>query len=256
MAAGSSREQSSPGRHSLKNPRPSAEYRITPLAGRVAVLASGGLDSSSLLAELAREGRQVFPIYVRAGHGWERDELAVLQRFIGALGQKAIRPVTIIRLPMDDVAGDHWSVTGRGIPGFRAPLSSNYIPGRNLMLLSKAAIFCARNRIGEIAMAALKANPFPDANPRFFRAFSRAVRLGIGLEFRVVTPYSSLTKADVIARSRDLPLHLTVSCIRPRGLRHCGACTKCAERIRAFRAAEIPDPTIYLKPPRRRGTPP
>lgn len=220
------------------------------------MLASGGLDSSSLLAELARKGRRVFPIYVREGLRWERDELAVLQRFIRALGQKRIQPVTIIRLPMDDVAGDHWSVSGRGIPGFSAALSSNYIPGRNLMLLSKAAIFCARERIGKIAMATLKDNPFPDANQRFFHAFSRAVKLGVGLGLGIATPYAALTKADVIARSRDLPLHLTLSCIRPRGLRHCGACTKCAERIEGFRAAGVPDSTVYLTRARRRVTAP
>ncbi len=154
------------------------------MAGRVAVLASGGLDSSVLIAELARQSRsqsrRVFPIYVQAGLRWERVELAVLRRFIRALDRETIEPVTVLRLPMSDLARDHWSVTGRGVPGYRAAISSNYIVGRNLGLLSKAAIFCALNRIGEIAIATLKANPFPDASPRFFRAFASAVRLGIG----------------------------------------------------------------------------
>ena len=39
--------------------------------GRVAVLASGGVDSAILVADLARDGRIVQPLYVRFGLAWE-----------------------------------------------------------------------------------------------------------------------------------------------------------------------------------------
>lgn len=220
-------------------------YRITPLPGRIAVLASGGLDSGVLLAKLAAAQRRVFPIYVRAGLLWERQELAALRRFLNAIGPGSVQPLSILRLPIDDSAGDHWSVTGRGVPGYRAATASNYILGRNLTLIAAAAVLCARLRIGEIAMAALEANPFPDAQPRFFKALARAVELGTGLRLRIRTPYVGLSKAEVIRRGRRLPLGLTVSCIRPRGLTHCGRCTKCAERKKGFRAAAVADPTRY-----------
>lgn len=160
-----------------------------------------------------------------------------------------IEPPVVERVPFGDVIRDHWSVSGKGVPGFRAGIASNYIVGRNLTLLSPAAIFCAQNRIGEVAMASLGSNPFPDAQPQFLAAFSRAVKLGVGLNLKIVTPYARLTKAAVIRRGRDLPLRLTVSCIRPRGIEHCGACTKCAERAQAFRAARVKDPTSYKRAP-------
>ena len=94
--------------------------------------------------------------------------------------------MSVLRLPIGDVAGDHWSMTGRRVPGYRAAVSSNYILGRNLSLLSKAAIFCARERIGEIAMAPLESNPFPDARPEFFRA--RAVEFGVGIKLKIRAP--------------------------------------------------------------------
>ena len=221
-------------------------FRVVPIRSRVAVLASGGLDSSVLIAELARRSRRVYPIYVRAGLNWERDELQVLRRFLRSIARRNIEEISILRLPFDDVAGDHWSVTGRGIPGYRARTESNYIPGRNLALLSKAAIFCARNRIGEIAMAQLKANPFPDARPEFFRAFERTAELGLGLKLRVRAPFLNLSKSDVIGKGKALPLELTLSCARPRGTVHCGRCTKCAERVAGFRTAGILDPTRYI----------
>jgi 7-cyano-7-deazaguanine synthase len=229
----------------------SETYAITPVPGRIAILASGGLDSSVMLGQIARRGRHVFPVYIRAGLRWEPDELRTLRRFVRALGSKNVEPVTMLRLPMGDVAGDHWSMTGRKVPGYNAAVSSNYILGRNLSLLAKAAIFCARNQIGEIAMAPLESNPFPDARPEFFRAFARAVELGVGIKLKIRTPFAGLSKADVVRRGNGMPLQLTVSCARPKGNIHCGACTKCAERVEGFLAAGVPDPTLYArKPPR------
>lgn len=226
-------------------------YSITPVAERIAVLASGGLDSSVMLGQIARRGRHVFPVYIRAGLRWEPDELKTLRRFVRALELENVGPVTMLRLPMGDLAGDHWSMTGRKVPGYNAALSSNYILGRNLSLLSKAAIFCARNRIGEIAMAPLESNPFPDARPEFFRAFARAVELGVGIRLKIRTPFAGLSKADVVRRGAGMPLELTVSCARPRGNVHCGACTKCAERVEGFLEAGVADPTLYARKPAR-----
>ena len=198
-----------------------------------------------LLADLARKGRRVYPIYVRAGLRWERVELAMLRKFIAALKRDNIEPVAVLDFPTIDIISDHWSVSGKAVPGFRASLASNYIPGRNLSLLTKAAMFCAKHRIGAIAMAPLESNPFPDARPEFFRAVERAVKLGMELPLRVLTPFEGVEKWDVIRKGRALPLELTLSCANPRGMLHCGACTKCAERIEGFRDAKIPDPTRY-----------
>jgi 7-cyano-7-deazaguanine synthase len=226
------------------------EFRIAPIRSRVAVLSSGGLDSSVLLGDLARRRRRVYPVYIRAGLRWERSEIRVLRRFLASLAGAKIAPLTILTLPMTDVAPNHWTVTGKRVPGYRASLESNYIVGRNLSLLVKAAIFCAHNRIGEIAMAPLGSNPFPDARPEFFRAVERAVLLGVGIRLRVTTPFAGMSKAAVIRRGRGLRLELTMSCANPRGTLHCGACTKCAERIEGFAAARVADPTRYALAPR------
>jgi 7-cyano-7-deazaguanine synthase len=230
---------------------PSADdYRIEPIPDRIAILASGGLDSSVMLGTIARKGRHVYPVYIQAGLGWEKHELPTLKRFIRALKLPNIEPVKVLKLPMGDLAGDHWSVTGRGVPGYNAALSSNYILGRNLTLLAKAAIFCGRERLGEIAMAPLESNPFPDARPEFFRAFGKAAELGVGIKLRVKTPFAGLGKADVVRSGAGMPLELTVSCAQPNGNLHCGACTKCAERVAGFLEAGISDPTLYARKPK------
>jgi len=222
-----------------------SDFRITPVKRRVAVLTSGGLDSSVLLAEMARRGREVFPVYLKAGLVWERAELSLLGRFIARLDRRNIAPLTILEAGASAAARDHWSRTGRGVPGYRAALSSNYLPGRNLSLLTSAAIFCAHRRIGEIAMALLESNPFPDARPGFFRAFERSVALGVELPLKITMPFLGMEKEEVIRLGRNLPLELTLTCASPIRGRHCGKCTKCAERIEAFKCSGVPDPTSY-----------
>ena len=46
--------------------------------GRVAVLASGGIDSAILLADLAADN-EVFPVYVEFGLRWEPQDAAILR---------------------------------------------------------------------------------------------------------------------------------------------------------------------------------
>jgi 7-cyano-7-deazaguanine synthase len=216
----------------------------------IAVLVSGGLDSSVLLAELGRRGNVVQPIYVRSGLQWEAVERYWLRRFLRALSAPRLRRLVELTLPAADVYREHWSISGKGTPGYDAPLESNYLPGRNLLLLSKAALFCAQHDIAAIALAVLRDNPFADGTPEFFRRFAATARCAFRVPFDVQTPFRRLSKAAVIRRGRCLPLHLTFSCARPSGRLHCGTCTKCAERQRGFQVAGVLDPTRYCSPPR------
>jgi hypothetical protein len=102
------------------------------LPERVCVLASGGLDSAVLLGVLARRA-EVHPLYVRAGLVWERAEQAALTRFLAALRRRGMRVAPLVRLDLPAATlygAEHWSVSGRGVPGRRAALASNYLPGR------------------------------------------------------------------------------------------------------------------------------
>src|SRR5256885_38427 len=238
--------------------RKSRNHRFSPPArrGTACALVSGGLDSAVLLRDLLRRGLSVLPLYVRSGLRWERDEIAILRKFLRALRSKRLRSVAIIEVPMADLYGRHWSTRGRGTPGFRAGDASVYLPGRNIALLSKAATFCAMRGIGTVAIGVLNLNPFPDGRPGFFRVLERALSLGLDAKIRIETPYRALAKEDVIRRGRGLRLDLTLSCSRPRRGRHCGLCAKCAERLHAFGRAGVRDPTRYAAGPGAAGSVP
>ncbi len=217
----------------------------TPLA----VLVSGGLDSAILLGEALRVYPRVHPLYIRAGLIWEELENRYLRRFLAAIRTPHLAPLVELALPVTDLYGEHWSLNGENIPGADTPDDAVFLPGRNVILLSKALIWCHRNGVPELATAPLGSNPFPDATPAFYDGFAEVVSAAVAGRVRVLRPYAAMNlhKAEVLRRGIGMPLELTLSCIRPiRGI-HCGACNKCAERRNGFRGAMMLDPTEYAE---------
>jgi 7-cyano-7-deazaguanine synthase len=220
-----------------------------------AVLCSGGLDSAVLLADVARReaGGRIVPIYVSVGLAWEQEELGMLDRLLGAGPFRDVQPVETLRLDMRDVyPPTHWAIRGEP-PGFDTPDEDVYLEGRNVVLLTKAAVFMARTGLARVYIGPLAGNPFPDATPEFFQTMARALSLGLGTSIEIAAPFAGLHKADVIALGHSLgvPLELTLSCMEPAGGLHCGRCSKCRERRDAFREAAMEDPTRYAVVPIR-----
>jgi 7-cyano-7-deazaguanine synthase len=214
----------------------------------IAVLASGGLDSAVLVAELLRQGRPVHPIYLRSGLAWEPTEEAHLRGFLDTLTSPAPEPLVVLHAPIASVYGTHWSVAGDAVPDEQSADEAVYLPGRNLLLLAQPSVWCALHGVHTIALGTLKGNPFPDSSREFFDEFEALVRRGLGHVLEVVAPFAELTKADVLELGRGLALQRTFSCIDPQEELHCGHCNKCAERRRAFSALRIDDTTAYDQP--------
>lgn len=213
------------------------------------MLASGGVESAALLVWVLERYRFAVPLYVRSGLRWEAAELRSLRKLVTQLDDARLAPPVILDAPIRDVYGRHWGLTGRAVPDAKSPDSAVYLPGRNLFLVSKAAVYASLHELDAVVLGPLKSNPFPDATPAFFEALGRAIRLGLDTPLRIETPFRDLHKSDLIARHRHLPWSLTFSCIRPVGNRHCGRCNKCGERRNAFVAAGVRDPTKYSQLP-------
>ena len=216
-----------------------------------AVLFSGGLDSAVLLAEEA-QARVVQPLYVSTGLAWEPAERAVAARLLASpVFEGRVRPLVPLEFTVRDLyAPSHWAI--RGVPpAYDTPDEDVYLIGRNVVLLTKAGIYCAQHRIPRLALGPLAGNPFPDATSEFFDAMARALSLGLAHEITIATPLRGLHKEDVIRRGLALgvPLELTLSCMNPVGDAHCGACSKCRERREAFRSAGVIDGTRYGRGP-------
>src|SRR5262245_19681993 len=176
-----------------------------------AVLLSGGLDSAVLAAEeTARPGAgAIQPIYVSVGFAWEDAERAILARLLGAEPLRGLmRSLVSLSVDMRDVyAATHWAMEGKP-PAYHTPDEHVYLPGRNVILLGKAGVFCAAAHIDRLVLGTLGHNPFPDATPAFRSAMAQALSLGLAHDLVIEAPYSDASKADVIRRGAALGVPL------------------------------------------------
>lgn len=222
------------------------------LTPTVAVLFSSGLDSAVLLAHAARDAAAV-PVYVGVGLAWESDEIAGANRLLASPPYRNASPLVTLHFDMRDVyPATHWAIRGQA-PAFDTDDRDVYLEGRNLVLLTKAAVFMAREGLTRVLLGPLAGNPFPDATPEFFGALQRALSLGLDRPIAIETPFASMHKPEVVrlGASLGVPLELTLSCMQPEGGLHCGRCSKCRERRDAFIESGIEDRTAYAAAPLR-----
>jgi 7-cyano-7-deazaguanine synthase len=214
---------------------------------RVAALASSGIDSLALLGHLSGQFERVTPLYVQCGFRWEDGELFWLKKFLRAGKLKNVEPLEILSLPQREVYGAHWSVTGVKAPDVTAKPADLALPGRTLLFLTKAAVFCALRRIDSLAIGVLRSSPFPDANPAFFKRLEGILAEALEFHVRILAPFSDRQKEDVMQEAKPLGFEYSFSCINPKGYQHCGECYKCNERKKSFARTGIADRTLYYK---------
>ncbi|MGQ9505123.1 MAG: 7-cyano-7-deazaguanine synthase [Thermogutta sp.] len=212
----------------------------------VAVLLSGGLDSAVVLTMVAAQSVLAIPIYVRSGLFWEIAELEAIHK-ICTWFDRQVAPLVEVEIPVAPIYGDHWSITGRCPPDAHSPDEAVFLPGRNLLLLSAAGLWCRQHNVPYLAIGTLDSNPFADAKETFFAMLEGLLNSYGPPKVHIIRPLAGMTKTDVMNRGRSYPLEETFSCIAPVQGLHCGSCNKCAERRRAFEQAGIADRTQYVR---------
>jgi len=215
------------------------------------VLLSGGVDSSTLLYQLAYEDYDVTALSVDYGQRHVR-ELAAAEAVAHRAGVPLMHTAVGRALaPLFAMANS--SQVGRQVAvpfGHYAAetMKATIVPNRNMLLLSIAGALAEAIDARVIAYAAHAGDHpiYPDCRPEFYASLNEA--FGHATEGRValVAPFGRITKADIVARAHVLrvPLALTYSCYMG-GEQHCGRCGTCVERREAFQLAGVDDPTRY-----------
>jgi 7-cyano-7-deazaguanine synthase len=221
---------------------------------KAVIICSGGLDSTTLLYDIANTFWEVYPINFSYGQKHNK-ETEYLKYHISRLGlQDRIKYIELTALA--SVAKSSLLNPELDIPNISDPtqrthevIKQTVVPFRNAVFLSVAvsyAISINANSIFYGAHASDYAN-YPDTRPEFVNAFNKAVWEGTQIDIEIQAPYIFKKKKDVLKRALKLkvPVHKTWSCYR--GLEiHCGNCPSCIERKQAFSELKVNDPTIYI----------
>jgi len=125
-----------------------------------------------------------------------------------------------------------------------------WVYARNLVFTSIATSFAEAEKASKIIVGwdAEEANTFPDNSKEFLNKFNELIEVGSPYNIKIEAPAIDLDKKDIVKLGVKLnaPLELSYSCYEGDD-NHCGECESCLRRKRAFKIANIDDPTIYEK---------
>ncbi len=227
------------------------------------VLLSGGLDSTTVLAEAVAAGHRVFALSFRYGQR-HAIELDCASRQAERHGAAAHEIVDLSHLGRLVSTATSLVEGGAAVPKDRdvdagEDIPSTYVPARNTLFLSYALAWAEALGAHDLWLGvnALDYSGYPDCRPEFLQAFERmanlATREGVeGRPMHLHAPLLELTKAQIITRGTELGVDYadTVSCYDPQVESGqplaCGRCDSCQLRRKGFEAAGVPDPTRYV----------
>jgi 7-cyano-7-deazaguanine synthase len=208
------------------------------------VVLSGGPDSVTVAYWAKKQGYDVYGLSCRYGQiaSKEVDQaLLIAQRLEISLKVIDLSSLKDIYLGVTSVCDENIVMTQK----FSQPI---IVPFRNAIFLSVAVAYAVSIGVTKIFYGAQGSDePFyPDCRKEFYKSFEETARLGTGEKITIEAPFSDSSKSEIIKRGLDLgvPFKLTWSCYFG-GVRHCGRCESCVNRKKAFREAQIKDPTEY-----------
>lgn len=219
-----------------------------PANRKALVVCSGGLDSTVAATVLLRQGYEVRLIHFRYGSRAEGPEVRAVEAIAKRLGvDYTIFPLPVYH-PKDSPLLRADSAIAGGEEG--AEFAHEWVPARNLLLLSVATAYAEANGFGIIALGnnLEEAGAYPDNEPEFVNRFNDILPFAIGANksVRVVMPVGNLMKHEIVKLGLEAgaPMDLTWSCYRA-GEQHCGTCGPCYMRRVAFEINDEPEVIHY-----------
>ncbi|HEY1614574.1 MAG TPA: 7-cyano-7-deazaguanine synthase QueC [Rhizomicrobium sp.] len=225
------------------------------LPGSALVLFSGGQDSTTCLAWALERFSSVETVGFDYGqrHAAElaaRPTILSLLRksypvWGGKLGADHVLPLEAL-----SVIGGSALVDQSRLEMNKSGLPTSFVPGRNVLFLTLAAALGYRRGLYTLVggMCETDFSGYPDCRDETMKAVSRALELGMGTHFEILTPLMRLDKAATWALAEqlggpqlvDLIREQTVTCYNgDRSRRHewgygCGECPACELRARGY----------------------
>jgi 7-cyano-7-deazaguanine synthase len=224
---------------------------------RAVALASGGLDSSTMMALAKKQGFDIYALSFDYGQR-HRCELEAAARVVRSLEitHHMIAKIDLRMFGGSALTADIDVPKGRDSRRISSEIPATYVPARNTIFLSFALGWCEVLVAQDIFIGvnAIDYSGYPDCRQEFLKAFEGLANLATkaGVEgtakYRIHAPLLHMSKAQIIkaGAGAGVDFSLTHSCYDPSpGGLACGFCDSCILRHRGFEEAGVPDPTRY-----------
>lgn len=225
---------------------------------KAVVLVSGGLDSSTVLAMLDKQG---FEIYAMSFNYAQNHvvEIEKIQQFIKKYNVKEHRVVKLdlsafrSALVSNDIDVPKYSDSselGEDIP-------VTYVPARNTILLSYALGYAETIGASDIFLGTHMTDSanYPDCRAEYLESFEQmanlATKAGVeGQKISIIAPLIKMSKTEIVTTGLELGVDYanTISCYDPtKDGKSCGKCHACLVRLDAFKNNNRQDPIAYVE---------
>ncbi|MEN3260679.1 7-cyano-7-deazaguanine synthase QueC [Sodalis endosymbiont of Spalangia cameroni] len=213
---------------------------------RAVVVFSGGQDSTTCLIQALNQYDEVHCVTFDYGQR-HRAEITVARELAMQLGARAhkvidaglLNALAVSSLTRDNIPVPGYEDTPDGLP-------STFVPGRNILFLTLAAIYAYQVEADAVITGVCETDfsGYPDCRDDFIKALNHAVNLGMARELQFVTPLMWLDKAETWAladyyHQLERVRQETLTCyngIKGDGCGQCAACHLRARGLAAYRA--------------------
>lgn len=219
---------------------------------KVVLALSGGLDSSTLLAQLLHLHLDVIPVVFLYGSKHNQYEIQAAIQIAAFYSKMAITidVLSLFRLLKSDLL-----LSGGEIPEGHyeaASMKQTVVPSRNLIFASILTGYAQSVEADCIALGVHQGDHaiYPDCRPSFIESLTETVDRSTEGKVSVLAPFLHYTKAAIvkIGLKLEVPYGITRTCYKQQTVA-CGRCGSCIERLEAFALNGAQDPLCYEEPP-------
>jgi 7-cyano-7-deazaguanine synthase len=219
---------------------------------KAVVIASGGIDSSTLLFKTVTENYEAYALTFIYGQKHKREIESAKWICERLKVSHKILDLSVLKEILTGSALTDSSIAIPEVPAdvsFYDTLKATIVPNRNSIFLSIAIGYAVSTGANRVLFGAHHSDRgiYPDCRPEFVEAFESAERLATdNPDLTVNAPFAHMDKSDIVKLGSELgvPYQKTWSCYKGDEL-HCGVCSSCRERKRAFTQSRVSDPTSY-----------
>lgn len=200
------------------------------------LLASGGLDSTTLAYWLDNEGIEYIPLFINYGQHCAEIELETLRKVLPTKKQDQIEVIDVSSIYKKSksrfiIEADLWHE--------HVEADDLYLPYRNILLLTIAASYAQTINYSFVFSAFINSNHAKeiDCSTSFFKSMEQILD-NYG-SIHIEMPFLTFSKYEVAKIGLDLhaPIGATFSCQASSTI-PCGVCPNCVDRLNALRQIE------------------
>lgn len=208
---------------------------------------SGGVDSTTLVYKLIKEGFKVEAITFFYGQKHDKEILSSMDT-CSKLG--ILQEIVDISSVFKGIGGSALT-DGTPIPHGHyeeESMKSTVVPNRNSILLNIAMAYAISKDIQIVAYGAHAGDHaiYPDCRPEFLEKIKELAKVVDYKPIDIFAPFINKSKSEIVKQGIDLKVDysLTWTCYEGKKLA-CGKCGSCVERLEAFKDNKIKDPIEY-----------